>query len=91
MVLLLYTHNKYMQRYNFIVYDYFDPKDLFEGEEKIMIKNLELLHITLMFVGAICFVEAYMVYAHIINTLKRRGTDNNTNNNTDKKSKALTK
>lgn len=89
MTLLFYTHNTYIKRYHFIVYDYFDAKVVFEGEDKIMIKNLEILHITLMFLGAICFVEAYMVYAHIINTLKRRGTE--TTNNNDKKSKAVTK
>lgn len=89
MTLLLYTHNNYIKRYHFIVYDYFNPKEMFEGEDKIMIKNLEILHITLMFLGTICFVEAYMVYAHIINSFKRRGTE--ITNNNDKKSKAVTK
>lgn len=77
MMLLFSTYNMYIKQYDRKIHGLFDIKDLFQGEEAVMIRNLELLHITLMFLTVICFVEAYMVYAHIINTLKKRSFESN--------------
>lgn len=77
MILLFCTYSKYVKHYDYMLYGYFDANELLMSEDEAINQNLELLHITSMLLSVICFVEAYMVYAHLINTLKKRNSDHN--------------
>uniref|UniRef100_A0A1B0FK73 Uncharacterized protein n=1 Tax=Glossina morsitans morsitans TaxID=37546 RepID=A0A1B0FK73_GLOMM len=65
----------YLRAYVSDINDFFEH-EVFDDEDYQMALNLTLIQLILMFSGMVIVVQAYMIYARVLNSLARRGAPN---------------
>ncbi|KAI9590098.1 uncharacterized protein ACN427_011137 [Glossina fuscipes fuscipes] len=75
MYFLFQSRNTYYIRFEGDINDFFDH-EILDDEDYQMALNLTLIQLILMCSGMVIVVQAYMIYARVLNTLARRGAPN---------------
>lgn len=75
MYFLFQSRNNYYVRFEGDINDFFEH-EVFDDEDYQMALNLTLIQLILMFSGMVIVVQAYMIYARVLNSLARRGAPN---------------
>uniref|UniRef100_A0A1A9W331 Uncharacterized protein n=1 Tax=Glossina brevipalpis TaxID=37001 RepID=A0A1A9W331_9MUSC len=70
--MLFQTRNTYYSRFEGDINGFYGH-EIFDDEDSQMALNLTLIQLILLFSGMIIVVQAYMVYARVLNVLARRG------------------